>query len=425
MAPRTIAIEKVVPNPRNLREDDLWTHDDERDETIASVLATGVLQALLVGTRDAFIAMYPQHKEDESLKAAEYVIIAGHRRHEAARLAGLTDVRIDVRDELLPDLDLVMLEENLKRKGLNVFQEGEGYRRLAAAGASHAEIAKRVGKGKSTVTKRIALLDLPKDARQAILDKQVSIDNAYNLLTALDGEGLDRFLEAAEIMKQNKVSATDAVNTLFYSGSDRTETEEPSSTAETTTTPAAATPTGQAPPTTPAPDSGPDAAGAPESENPETVGDDQSETAPADDAPESESSETVGRARSHASRNRFCQNLIAEATDLLADPRTIQVGTMALGHATPGAVERAHGWMKAAGATDASAFEQSESYRDAILARGDANLIARFAYAVALGQAEVRASSGRRTWDYRDAAHLQHLIDSGYEPTEWERRHLG
>lgn len=54
-APRTVDIALVAPNPRNLREDDLWTSDDERDETVASMQATGLLQALLVCNRDAFL----------------------------------------------------------------------------------------------------------------------------------------------------------------------------------------------------------------------------------------------------------------------------------------------------------------------------------------------------------------------------------
>ncbi|WP_329046631.1 ParB/RepB/Spo0J family partition protein [Streptomyces sp. NBC_01422] len=439
VAPRKVPIGKVAPNPRNLREDDLWTNDEERDETVASMQSSDILQALLVSTLGAFLDEYPQYKKDEALAGVDYVIIAGHRRYAAAQLAGLTEVRIDLRDELIPVLDLVMLEENLKRKGLNVFQEGEGYRRLAIKGESHASIAKKVGKGKSTITKRIALLDLPDDARQAVLAKQVSVDTAYNLIVALDGD-LSRFLEAAEIMRRGRVTATDAVNKLYETGSARTDpeptpagpgtateariSEEPvlseptAATATMTEEPATSTapvPSARTEPVLPEPTHDEDTSR--ESAQPELTGEPSTDAMTADHADN-------GRAQSNAARNRFCQNLIASTVDLAVDPQNTQIAAMALGHATSGAIVKAHGWMKAAEAADAAAFE-AESYRDAILVREDANLIARLAYAVALAQAEVRASSRRRNWDYRDIAHLRHLIDGGYEPTDWERQHLG
>ncbi|MFF8422893.1 ParB/RepB/Spo0J family partition protein [Streptomyces sp. NPDC015680] len=435
VAPREVPVGKVAPNPRNLREDDLGT-DEEREEIVASMHSTGVLQALLVGTRAAFLAEYPQYEGHQGLANVDYVIIAGHRRYAAAQLAGLAKVRIDVRDELMPDLDLVMLEENLKRKGLNVFQEGEGYRRLAVKGASHAAIAKRVGKGKSTVTKRIALLDLPEDARKAVLGKQISIDSAYNLLVALDGENLDRFLEAASIMMRNKVTPADAVNILLMAGSDRTvPAPAPAPAAPFTTSAAPGEPvlaepveattilTEELPPAAP---SLPAARTEPVLTEPSDAPAGTTEKEPQAEAEEStdDGGENAGRAQSSAARNAYCETLVRDTKDLAADPQTTRIASMALFHATPGAVSKAHAWLKTAGAPDTAAFE-AESYRDAVLVRGDANLIARLAYAVALAQAELRASSRRRNWDYRDIAHLRHLIDGGYEPTDWERRHLG
>ncbi|MGC5401722.1 ParB/RepB/Spo0J family partition protein [Streptomyces sp. DT20] len=441
-----MSVDVVVPNPRNLREDDLWTDDQERDETVASLETSGVLQALLVGTLQTFLAEYPEYKHDPEISSAEYVIIAGHRRYAAARLAGLDKVRIDVRNELWPDLDVVMLEENLKRKGLSVFQEGEGYRRLAFKGMSHAAIAKKVGRGKSTITKRIALLDLLPPAREYVLGKNISIDSAYNLLVALDGS-VDQFVEAAELLRENGGSPSDAVLALFATGSGRTEAAVPQASSAATVAPSPARlgtdarigteepvltepMAGTITESKQTPQSVPPARNEPVLPEPAKVSApsqprSHSSASAAGGQPErSDTAENIGRARADAARNAHCRDLVANAVDLTADPRSTQIASMALAHATPAAIDKAHAWMKAAGATDAAAFE-SESYRDAVLVRGDANLIARLAYAIALAQAELRASSRRRKWDYREVAHLCHLIDSGYEPTEWERRELG
>lgn len=447
-AARKVAIEKVVENPRNLREDDLWENEQERMETISSMQNTGQIQALVVCTREAFLAEYADCSE--KIRNADYVVIAGHRRLAAARLAGLGEVRIDVRDDMVPNLDVVMLEENLKRKALTAFQEGEGYRRLAAKGQSHAKIAALVGKGKSTITKRIALLELPENAKQAVLDKQISVDSAYNLLVALDGDNLEKLVEAAVIMKSDRITASEAVNRLFSIGSVRTDSTDGGGTSETSsangqvTDPAAAdggesvltepatggvataTQTATVPPartetvlTEPGGD-GKDEAGG--EENP--AGEPTKETPPSRVESPAVTAEKTGRAQANAARNTQCERLVAEYEEPTVAPQSVRVAAQALSSATSAAIKRAHTWIKAANVADADAFEAT-SYRDAVLVRADATLISRLAYAVALAEDEIRASNRSRNWDYRDIAHLRHLIDAGYEPTEWERRHLG
>lgn len=446
-AARKVAIGKVVENPRNLREDDLWESEQERMETIASMQNTGLIQALVVCTRDAFLADYPD--DAKAIGNAEYVVIAGHRRLAAARLAGLEELRIDVRDDMVPNLDLVMLEENLKRKALNAFQEGEGYRRLAAKGESHAKIASKVGKGKSTITKRIAILGLPQDAKEAVLAKQLSVDSAYNLLVALDGDNLDRLLEAAAIMKRDRVDASDAVNSVLAAGSARTGSTTAAASATTHGPSETATQmsgdAGGSVLTEPAPDAaatGETQASVPPARTESVLtepaggsakGDSEAEEASASgtarqdparvDSP-AVTAETAGRAQANAARNEHCGLLVLEHDKPATDPQSVRIATAALTHASPAALKRAHTWMKKAGVTDADALE-ANSYRDAVLVRGDATLISRLAYAVALAEDELRASNRSRNWDYRDIAHLRHLMDADYEPSEWERRHLG
>lgn len=432
---RAVDVTEIAPNPRNLREGDLWESAEERDETVASMKAVGLIQALLVCTREIFLEQYPQHADD--LGTATYIVMAGHRRLEAAQLAGLDAVRVDVQNEMIKDLDLLMLEENLKRRTLNLFQEGEGYRRLEAKGSSHAQIAAQVGKSKSTITKRIRLLELPQQARRAILDKELGVDAAYNLLVALDGE-IDRFMDAAQIMQSQQLLPQDAVNAL-YGGSARTDspTTPPAGagTAATTDRARPDTKTVLAEPKTATPVSAPTVpASRAESDvselaSGETSVSDSDEAVSGNDAQpqdsqDAEASERAGRAQGNAARNDYCQHLVKNHENPASDPRSVRIATAALMHASSAALARAHSWMKQSDVIDAGAMAPG-SYRDAVLMHGDAARITRLAYAVALAEDELRASNRSRQWDYRDRAHLRHLTDTGYELTEWERRHLG
>ncbi|MFE6126689.1 ParB/RepB/Spo0J family partition protein [Streptomyces sp. NPDC056437] len=424
-----VDIGRIAPNPLNLRGDDLWEDDSERDETVTSMQEIGLIQALVVCTRAAFLQEYP----DAQVGDVDFIVMAGHRRLEAARLAGLPKVRIDVQDDKVPVLDLLMLEENLKRKGLNVFQEGEGYRRLEAKGSSHAQIAKQVGKSKSVITKRIAVLALPADARAAVLDKRLGVDAAYNLLVALDGRP-GQVLAAADIMRERRIPPQEAVNALL-TGSARTDDEpasEPLPAAEPVRAepadpdvkvPASRTePVLAEPVTVPAKGSS-SAPAAPEPVLPEPVEAQRAEE-PARVATKAVAAEQDGHARARAARDQFCAQIVRDYNDPTPDAQATRIAVTALVHATEPAIKRAHGWVKAAKVTDAASMEPI-GYRDALLYRENGTLIARLAYAVSLAEDELRAANRSRNWDHRDLAYLNHLIEAGYEPTEWERRHLG
>lgn len=425
---REVEINRIAPNPRNLREDDLWGSEAERIETVTSIQEIGLIHALAVCTKKAYLAEYPDDADDPTLASADFIVMAGHRRLAACWEAGKTKVRIDVQDHQVKNLDLLMLEENLKRKSINVFQEGEGYRRLQAKGASHSQIAKRVAKGKSTITKRIALLSLPEDAKQAVLDDRLGVDAAYNLLVALDGQP-DKVLAASEIMREQRVGAQDAVNLLLTATSPTT----PAPAAETPEPvlpepPAASVPAARTPDSPAEPVSHPDPSTTPDAEpvlpEPVRTGSDGQAAAPAPAATKTAAPEQDGRAQANAARNHHCQHLVATYDKPATDPRTTRVATTVLLHAPDAALTRAHGWLKAANLADAAVMAPA-SYRDALLMRGDATLIARLAYAVSLAEDELRASNRTRHWDYRDIAYLTHLIEGGYEPADWERRHLG
>lgn len=160
-----VAVEKVLPNPRQPRGS---LDPAELEELTASVREHGVLQPLIVTPGEA---------------DGKYVLIAGERRLQAARLAGLTSVPVIVR----PASDQQRLElaiiENVQRADLSPLEEAEAYRQLAVDfNLSHEEIAARVGKSRVAVTNTLRLLKLPDSVKNALIERRISEGHARALL---------------------------------------------------------------------------------------------------------------------------------------------------------------------------------------------------------------------------------------------------
>ena len=149
-------------------------------ELSRSIGRTGILQPVLV-TRDG----------------DRYRIVAGERRVRAARLAGLEEVPVVVR-EGVSDQDhlLLALVENLQRRDLTPVEEAEAFRHLRDDfGLTQEEIAERVGKDRATVANALRLLKLPPEIRQALEEGLLSAGHARALLalpSAADQERLAR-----------------------------------------------------------------------------------------------------------------------------------------------------------------------------------------------------------------------------------------
>jgi ParB family chromosome partitioning protein len=112
-----------------------------------------------------------------------YLLIAGERRLEAARIAGLSRVPVIVRQaDERQGLEWALVE-NLQRTDLNPLEAAEGYRQLAKDfGLSHEEIAVRIGKSRTTVTNTLRLLNLSPAVRQALAEGVVREGHARALL---------------------------------------------------------------------------------------------------------------------------------------------------------------------------------------------------------------------------------------------------
>lgn len=179
-APNTLPVDQLRPNRWQPRSD----FDDEGlEELAASIRAQGVVQPLVVTTRDREV----------------YTIIAGERRWRAARRAGLTEVPVVVR-EVTGDRELLELAlvENVQRADLNAIEEAEAYRSLQESfGLSHEEMGKRVGKGRVSVTNTLRLLNLPEEVQDLLRSGRLSAGQARPLLALDSREEQVRLAERA------------------------------------------------------------------------------------------------------------------------------------------------------------------------------------------------------------------------------------
>jgi len=133
----TRPVNDLRPNPLNPRGE---LHVAGLDELADSIRAQGVLQPLLVTPGG--------------------VVVAGHRRLAAARLAGLSEVPVVVRDLDAVQQQEIMLVENLQRQDLPAVEEARAYRRLLDDGHTTAQLARRVGVPAARINARLVLLKL-------------------------------------------------------------------------------------------------------------------------------------------------------------------------------------------------------------------------------------------------------------------------
>ena len=163
-----IPVSDLVPNPNQPR-----VHFDEEAlaELAASIEEIGVLQPLLV----------------RRLPDGSYQLIAGERRWRAAQRAGLATVPAVVKET--DDMSSVeqALVENLHRQDLSPLEEASAYQQLIDDfELSHDDVAKRVGKSRSTVTNTLRLLNLPPAVQSLLADGRLSAGHAKALLGTAD-----------------------------------------------------------------------------------------------------------------------------------------------------------------------------------------------------------------------------------------------
>jgi ParB family transcriptional regulator, chromosome partitioning protein len=164
---RELPVANVLPNPFQPR-----THIDEVElgELTASIEASGLLQPVIVRPRNG-----------------KYELIAGERRWRAVQSLGWPKIPAVVRDVDDQTLLTLALIENLQRNDLTAMDEAAGYQRLGEEfKLPQAEIARLVGRNRSTVANLIRLLKLPDEVKTLIQEKKLSEGHARALLTVTD-----------------------------------------------------------------------------------------------------------------------------------------------------------------------------------------------------------------------------------------------
>ncbi len=142
---RMVPIESVDPNPEQPRQ-----AMGDLSELISSVAEKGIIEPLIVRQ-----------------KGARYQIVAGERRYHAAVQSGMTELPVVVRDVDDSEMLELALVENIQRKDLTPFEESEALVSLGQrCGYTHEDLAKRLGKSRSSITETLSLSAIPSDVRK-------------------------------------------------------------------------------------------------------------------------------------------------------------------------------------------------------------------------------------------------------------------
>jgi len=159
-----IPVEQIQTNPRNPRHD---FDEQSMNELAASIKMHDIIQPLTV----------------TKLATGKYQLIAGERRHRAAKLAGLKDVPAYIRHANDSELLELALLENLQREDLNAIEIALSYKRMMdELHYTQEQVSERMGKERSTVTNYIRLLKLPPDIQLAVRNGILSMGHARALI---------------------------------------------------------------------------------------------------------------------------------------------------------------------------------------------------------------------------------------------------
>jgi ParB family chromosome partitioning protein len=186
-----LPLEAIERNPEQPRK----RFDEAKlEELAASIREHGVVEPILVRKQ-----------------GAKYRIVAGERRWRAAQRAGLREIPAIVRETSDREAFEIALIENLQRADLNAIEEAEAYEVLASEhDLTQEEIAKRVGKERSTVANALRLLKLPEEVRDSVRQGQLDMGHARALLGLDDAEAMKRASQKA-IREGLSVRATESL----------------------------------------------------------------------------------------------------------------------------------------------------------------------------------------------------------------------
>ncbi|WP_073819216.1 ParB/RepB/Spo0J family partition protein, partial [Kitasatospora sp. CB01950] len=201
-----LPLSKVHPSLVNPRR---YFGTSAEQETLGHSLARKQTTACVAVTRDAYLALWPEH--EPSIGTAEWIILNGERRYRSANRVALEHLDFVVRDDLAVTradfIDYLMLE-NDERQDFNIIERARGLQDLLhACDGNAAEVARRRGKDRSWVGNQIALLTLPADIQDMLIAGTMAERYARRLARALkDDPALDTaaLLALAEQIKADE-----------------------------------------------------------------------------------------------------------------------------------------------------------------------------------------------------------------------------
>jgi len=186
---RMIPLDRLEPNPQQPRAD-----VGDLEELVASIKERGVLEPLLVRP---------------SQVGGRFMIISGERRYRAAREAGLHEVpciEMDVDDRAVAEIALI---ENLQRKDLTPYEESDGLLALVDRfGYTHEDIARKIGKSRSSVTESLTIAALPDEIKE--LCQRANINSKSMLLQVARQSNSDSMLKFVNQVSQQGMNRDEA-----------------------------------------------------------------------------------------------------------------------------------------------------------------------------------------------------------------------
>jgi ParB family transcriptional regulator, chromosome partitioning protein len=172
-----VAVTAITPNPRQPRRS---FDEDALDELADSIKQVGLLQPVVV----------------RAVGIGRYELVMGERRWRAAQRAGLTEIGAIVKQTQDDDLLRDALIENLHRQQLDPLEEAAAYQQLLDDfGATHEELARKIGRSRPHISNTLRLLNLPPAVQKRVAAGVLSAGHARALLSLEDADAQDRLAQ--------------------------------------------------------------------------------------------------------------------------------------------------------------------------------------------------------------------------------------
>ncbi|MGW1513834.1 ParB/RepB/Spo0J family partition protein [Streptomyces sp. NPDC002394] len=176
--PTELPLDLISQNPDNPREE-LRDLDGLAD----SIREIGLVNSITVATVDAYLAERPE-RGAELDEGTRYIVVDGHRRLEAARIAGASTIRVSVNNKLVAT-DEALLEAafvaNIQRDDMNPIEQAHALKSLVQFYGSQNKAAKRLGIGQSTISSKLSILDLAPALQADLVEGRRTIEHVRNL----------------------------------------------------------------------------------------------------------------------------------------------------------------------------------------------------------------------------------------------------